>query len=145
MKGCFYSVLFLLLLLNNIFGYNSVMNKFSYSGFKSPAEDYRERDVSLDSLVIKNKLSTFILKCNDPSIKIFPKGWFEPTDILIVDRSHSFSSSCLNLFYVSSGYLLGFYDKRSRIFLTPDIKKRVEDLQYWGRVISVVTSPKNPN
>jgi len=54
------------------------------AGFPSPADDYLEKNLSIDKLLIKNQASTFLIRVGgDSMINI---GIYEG-DILIVDRS----------------------------------------------------------
>jgi len=60
-----------------------VISKVS-AGFPSPADDYLEKILSIDKLLIKNQASTFLIRVGgDSMINI---GIYEG-DILIVDRS----------------------------------------------------------
>lgn len=60
-----------------------VISKVS-AGFPSPADDYLEKNLSIDKLLIKNQASTFLIRVGgDSMINI---GIYEG-DILIVDRS----------------------------------------------------------
>ncbi len=60
-----------------------VMSKVS-AGFPSPADDYLEKNLSIDKLLIKNQASTFLIRVGgDSMINI---GIYEG-DILIIDRS----------------------------------------------------------
>ena len=60
-----------------------VISKVS-AGFPSPADDYLEKILSIDKLLIKNQASTFLIRVGgDSMINI---GIYEG-DILIIDRS----------------------------------------------------------
>ena len=60
-----------------------VISKVS-AGFPSPADDYLEKNLSIDKLLIKNQASTFLIRVGgDSMINI---GIYDG-DILIVDRS----------------------------------------------------------
>ncbi|MGY9016765.1 MAG: LexA family protein [Alphaproteobacteria bacterium] len=60
-----------------------VISKVS-AGFPSPADDYLEKNLSIDKLLIKNQASTFLIRVGgDSMINI---GIYEG-DILIIDRS----------------------------------------------------------
>ncbi len=54
------------------------------AGFPSPAEDFIERYLSLDELLIQDKASTFIVRVQGPSMI---RDNIHPGDILIVDRA----------------------------------------------------------
>jgi DNA polymerase V len=53
-------------------------------GFPSPADDYLERSLDLNDLLIKNKVATFFMRVEGDSLK--PSG-VSNGDLLIVDRS----------------------------------------------------------
>ena len=54
------------------------------AGFPSPADDYIENNLSLSELLIKNHLSTFLMKTSGDSM--IDVG-INDGDILVVDRS----------------------------------------------------------
>ena len=60
-----------------------VLSRIS-AGFPSPADDYIENNLSLSELLIKNHLSTFLMKASgDSMIEV----GINHNDILLVDRS----------------------------------------------------------
>ena len=54
------------------------------AGFPSPADDYIENNLSLSELLIRNHLSTFLMKTNGDSMM---DVGINDGDILVVDRS----------------------------------------------------------
>jgi DNA polymerase V len=54
------------------------------AGFPSPADDYIENNLSLSELLIKNHLSTFLMKTSGDSMM---DAGINDGDILVVDRS----------------------------------------------------------
>ncbi|MCK5848910.1 MAG: peptidase S24 [Caldisericia bacterium] len=54
------------------------------TGFPSPAKDYMEKSLDLNSKFIKNPISTFIMKVKTGSTA---DGQISPGDVLIIDRS----------------------------------------------------------
>ena len=60
-----------------------VLSRIS-AGFPSPADDYIENNLSLSELLIKNHLSTFLMKASGDSMT---EVGINHNDILLVDRS----------------------------------------------------------
>ena len=54
------------------------------AGFPSPADDYIENNLSLSELLIKNQLSTFLMKASGESMI---EAGINDGDVLVVDRS----------------------------------------------------------
>lgn len=54
------------------------------AGFPSPADDYLEDKISFDSMLIKNKPATYLMKVSGQSMS---GAGIYPDDLLVVDRS----------------------------------------------------------
>ena len=54
------------------------------AGFPSPADDYIENNLSISELLIKNQLSTFLMKTSGESMI---EAGINDGDVLVVDRS----------------------------------------------------------
>ena len=54
------------------------------AGFPSPADDYIENNLSISDLLIKNQLSTFLMKASGESMI---EAGINDGDVLVVDRS----------------------------------------------------------
>ena len=54
------------------------------TGFPSPATDYMERTLDLNTRFIKNPPATFVMKVKNGNT---PDGKISPGDLLIIDRS----------------------------------------------------------
>lgn len=54
------------------------------AGFPSPADDFSEKRISLDEVLIKNKEATFFAKVNGQSMI---GAGLEDNDLLVIDRS----------------------------------------------------------
>ena len=54
------------------------------AGFPSPADDYIENNLSISELLIKNQLSTFLMKASGESMI---EAGINDGDVLVVDRS----------------------------------------------------------
>lgn len=59
------------------------MNSRSTTGFPSPAAPFREDPLDLNSLLVRNRASTFLMR----SAGSIPEWSVEEGDILVVDRS----------------------------------------------------------
>ena len=60
-----------------------VLSRIS-AGFPSPADDYIENNLSISELLIKNQLSTFLMKASGESMI---EAGINDGDVLVVDRS----------------------------------------------------------
>ena len=60
------------------------------AGFPSPADDYIENNLSISELLIKNQLSTFLMKASGESMI---EAGINDGDVLVVDRSLEARSS----------------------------------------------------
>lgn len=54
------------------------------AGFPSPAEDFKEERLSLDSMLVKNKLATFYARVSGQSMI---DAGLDDNDLLVIDRS----------------------------------------------------------
>lgn len=54
------------------------------AGFPSPAEDFKEERLSLDSILVKNKLATFYARVSGQSMI---DAGLDDNDLLVIDRS----------------------------------------------------------
>ena len=54
------------------------------AGFPSPADDYIENNLSISELLVKNQLSTFLMKASGESMI---EAGINDGDVLVVDRS----------------------------------------------------------
>lgn len=54
------------------------------AGFPSPAEDFKEERLSLDSILVKNKLATFYARVSGQSMI---GAGLDDNDLLVIDRS----------------------------------------------------------
>ncbi|HLV70511.1 MAG TPA: S24 family peptidase, partial [Xanthomarina sp.] len=53
------------------------------AGFPSPAEDFKEERLSLDSMLVKNKLATFYARVSGQSMV---DAGLDDNDLLVIDR-----------------------------------------------------------
>jgi len=114
------------------------------AGFPSPADDYIENNLSLSELLIKNHLSTFLMKTSGDSM--IDVG-INDGDILVVDRSIGAKNRDIVI-----AILEGNLTVKRLLFKTNDLVvlkseniaykdiqiPELADLEIWGVVTSVI-------
>ena len=120
-----------------------VLSRIS-AGFPSPADDYIENNLSLSELLIKNHLSTFLMKASGDSMT---EVGINHNDILLVDRSLDAKNRDI-VIAIFEGNLtvkrLLIKEKGSVVLksenpLYKDILiPEISDLEIWGVVTSVI-------
>ena len=120
-----------------------VLSRIS-AGFPSPADDYIENNLSLTELLIKNHLSTFLMKASGDSMT---EIGINHNDILLVDRSLDAKNRDI-VIAIFEGNLtvkrLLIKAKESVVLksenpLYDDILiPEISDLEIWGVVTSVI-------
>jgi DNA polymerase V len=126
----------------------SEINKFPFfvesvqAGFPSPADDYIENKISLDSLLIQHPASTFFVKATGDSM--VDAGIF-PNDILIVDKSLNPKSGDIVIAEVSGEFMVKiFRNIRGKIALEASNStkeynmEKILEFEVWGVVSSVI-------
>tara|TARA_B100000965_G_scaffold278864_1_gene236676 strand:- start:2112 stop:2540 length:429 start_codon:yes stop_codon:yes gene_type:complete len=120
-----------------------VLSRIS-AGFPSPADDYIENNLSLSELLVRNHLSTFLMKASgDSMINV----GINHNDILVVDRSLEAKNRDIviaifegNLtvkrlsIKTNGSVLLKSENSLYKNILIPE----VADLEIWGVVTSVI-------
>ncbi len=116
----------------------------SSAGFPSPADDYLEKSLDLNELLITNKVATFFMKVEGDSLK--PSG-IRHGDILIVDRSINAAHGKIVVAVVAGELVVRRVEAREgKLVLTSDdlsVQHEVvdgDDVQIWG----VATSSVHP-
>jgi len=120
-----------------------VISKVS-AGFPSPADDYLEKILSIDKLLIKNQASTFLIRVGgDSMINI---GIYEG-DILIIDRSLDAKNKDIVIASIFDELTVKrlIFDIQGNpqlkaenpLYSNIEIKNK-EDLIIWGVVTSVI-------
>ncbi len=94
-----------------------------HAGFPSPADDFLEGSLDLNSLVIKHPEATFFARVEGDSMK--DEGITED-DILVVDKAVEAYDGCLAVAYVDGEFTL------KRVRMEPD------------RILLVPANPKYP-
>lgn len=114
----------------------------SSAGFPSPADDYLEKTLDLNELLINNKVATFFMRVEGDSLK--PSG-IRHGDMLIVDRSINATHGKIVVAVVSGELVIRRIESRDgQLVLTSDdasVKHEVidgEEIQIWGVATSSV-------
>ena len=120
-----------------------VLSRIS-AGFPSPADDYIENNLSLSELLIKNHLSTFLMKASgDSMIEV----GINHNDILLVDRSLDAKNRDIVIAIFEGNLTVkrllikakGPVVLKSENSLYDDILiPEISDLEIWGVVTSVI-------
>ena len=120
-----------------------VLSRIS-AGFPSPADDYIENNLSLSELLIKNHLSTFLMKASgDSMIEV----GINHNDILLVDRSLDARNRDIVIAIFEGNLTVkrllikakGSVVLKSENHLYNDILiPEISDLEIWGVVTSVI-------
>lgn len=120
-----------------------IISKVS-AGFPSPADDYLEKNLSIEKLLIKNQPSTFLIRAGgDSMINI---GIYDG-DILIVDRSLDAKNKDIVIASIFGELTVkrlmldiqGNPELKSENSLYSNIEiKNKEDLLIWGVVTSTI-------
>ncbi len=115
------------------------------AGFPSPAEDYIEEGLDLNSYLVKKKASTFIVKVIGDSMK---DAHIFSGDLLIVDRAKKARSGSIIVALLNGEFTVKRLKKAGgKIFLVPEnsryqpieVKEGEEtDFSIWGVVTFVI-------
>ena len=114
------------------------------AGFPSPADDYIENSLSLSELLIRNHLSTFLMKTSGDSMT---DVGINDGDILVVDRSIEAKNRDIVIAILEGNLTVkrllfktnGLVVLKSENTAYKDIKiPELADLEIWGVVTSVI-------
>jgi DNA polymerase V len=113
------------------------------AGFPSPADDYIEKRLDLNDLVIKNNASTFFVKVS--GVSMLDAG-IHDTDILVVDKSKTPHNNSIVIAVLNGELTVKRLRKiKKRLYLVPennDFEKIeiTEEMEFviWGVVTTVV-------
>ena len=114
------------------------------AGFPSPADDYIENSLSLSELLIRNHLSTFLMKTSGDSMT---DVGINDGDILVVDRSIEAKNRDIVIAILEGNLTVkrllfktnGLVVLKSENIAYKDIKiPESADLEIWGVVTSVI-------
>jgi DNA polymerase V len=115
------------------------------AGFPSPADEYLDRDIKLDDLLIKNKSSTFFIRVSGHSMK---DAGILNGDLLIIDRSLKASEGSIILAVVDGEFTVKrLHFKKNQTFLLAENSeykpleiKNSMSFEVWGVVVHAIHS-----
>ncbi len=115
------------------------------AGFPSPADDHLEKNLDLNSYLIKNPTATFFVRVNGDSMI---NAGIHDNDILIVDRSLKPTHGKIVIAVVDGQMTVKrLYKQSGKLFLIPENKnfKPIEitenmSMEIWGVVITAIHS-----
>ena len=85
------------------------------AGFPSPADDYMEKSLSLNDLIIRNPANTFLFTVEGNSMV---DAYVDDGDLLVVDRSIPPKNGDLALIKLDGGFIVKqFFRKRDHVML----------------------------
>ena len=121
----------------------SLIDQGIKAGFPSPAADFEETKVSLDSLLVKNKETTFYAKANGNSMI---GAAINDGDILVIDRSLEPNDGKIAVCFIDGEFTVKRIKKeKNSISLVPEnesyepiIVTEENDLIIWGIVTHVI-------
>ncbi len=113
------------------------------AGFPSPAGDFKQERISLDTELIKNKEATFFARVSGESMI---NAGLEDGDLIVIDRSIEPANNKIAVCFVEGEFTVKrLIVKKDRIWLKPEnssykpIEVKDEDrLIIWGIVTNVI-------
>ena len=116
------------------------------AGFPSPAEDYMDKKLDLNELIITHPASTFFVRASGNSM--IGAGIF-PNSLMVIDRYPTPKSSQVVVAVLNGDYTVKRYVRKGKsILLVPENKnyktieiKEGDDFSIWGVVIQVLHDP----
>ena len=120
-----------------------LMSTVAACGFPSPADDYMDRPLDFNELLVKNPAATFAVRISGESMR--DRGMF-PGDIAVVDRARSPVSGCIVLGLVSGEFTIKTYRlKAGGVVLEaanpdfpPIIITEASAFEVWGVVTGLI-------
>jgi DNA polymerase V len=119
-----------------------IFNEAVQAGFPSPADDYIEKTLSLDELLVQHPISTFFVRATGDSMT--EVGIF-PDDVLVVDKSINPKSGDIVIAEVNNEFFVKIF---STINGKPTLSaanskknysmEKIEEFEVWGVVTSVI-------
>ncbi len=95
------------------------------AGFPSPADDYLDRPLDFNELLIENPAATFAVRIAGESM--IRAGLF-PGDIAVVDRSRTASNGCVVLALVDGEFTIKRYRRRGATVLLQAENPKFSDI-----------------
>ena len=113
------------------------------AGFPSPADDFKDSRISLDSELVKNKESTFYARVSGDSMI---EAGLDDGDLIVIDRSLDPENGKIAICFVDGEFTVKRIKKeKNKLFLMPQNKKykpieikEENELIIWGIVEYVI-------
>ncbi len=110
-----------------------------YAGFPSPADDYTEKSLDLNELVIQNPGATFYVRVRGDSMK---GAGIKAGDVVVVDRAITAKHNAVIVALINGEFTLKrLYHRNNTLYLVPEHPsyetiKIVEGMEFqvWGVV-----------
>ena len=116
-----------------------ILQKVS-AGFPSPATDYVQDEIDLNSEVIKNAPATFVIRVQGNSMNDHK---IASGDLLVVDRSLGLSSDCIAIINFNNELVVKNIIKQSNQFYIKSREEKIlinehSDINLWGIVTYII-------
>lgn len=113
------------------------------AGFPSPADDFIEKKLDINELLIKHPAATFLVRVSGTSMV---NAGIKSNDILVVDRSLEVKNHNIVIAVIDGELTVKRFKKRNnKVYLLPANKdyneieiKQDQELIIWGVVTSVI-------
>ena len=116
-----------------------ILQKVS-AGFPSPATDYVQDEIDLNSELIKNAPATFVIRVQGNSMNDHK---IASGDLLVVDRSLGLSSDCIAIINFNNELVVKNIIKQSNQFYIKSRDEKIlinehSDINVWGIVTYII-------
>jgi DNA polymerase V len=116
-----------------------ILQKVS-AGFPSPATDYVQDEIDLNSELIKNASATFVIRVQGNSMNDHK---IASGDLLVVDRSLGLSSDCIAIINFNNELVVKNIIKQSNQFYIKSREEKIlinehSDINVWGIVTYII-------
>jgi len=116
-----------------------------HAGFPSPAEDYMEKQINLDELLVRNRAASYLLRVEGDSMI---GAAIKSGDLVLVDKSLTAYNSAIVVACINGEFTLKRYRRQAgKIWLHPENKeyqeieiKAEDDFVIFGVVTAVIRS-----
>lgn len=113
------------------------------TGFASPAQEFLENKLDLNTLICPHPESTFFVKLSELSIKTEN---ISPNDLLVVDRSLDPSTNSMILAVINSEFEIGYIKTENNLktFVPESPNKKLftvsedHNFQIWGVITHII-------
>jgi DNA polymerase V len=121
---------------------------YTATGFPSPALDYLEERIDLTAALVKNPLSSFLVKTTGNSMI---NAFIPPQALLLIDRSITPQNGDIILAVLNGQFTVRYLKKNQhKSWLVPANRKYQEiditseaNMQVWGVVTHIITDAKD--